>query len=261
MRQALFARIAKLGKRKDMQGIASLDILGTTILLRHATHLCHDQLDINHLQKYLQTTLPLPAFETGALEAVIAGATRTGTRLHAANMIDDPSCKACGHHEETIDHMFWECPATEHLRPSNILELRQTKTQQPRMWATCGLMRRQHPNEQLQHTLHNMPPYIPPPPPHRNWNRPRITVYTDGGCQHQSDPTARYCGAGIYVHPGHPMNTFICVPGMEQSNQRAELLAVVHAISTTAQPTTIASDSKRRRWLDKPLYQQSTMEN
>ena len=143
VRQALFTRIAKLGKRKDMQGISALEILGTTILLRNSSHLCHDLLNITHLQDYLHITLPLPAFETGALEAVIAGATRTGTRLYAADMIDDPSCRACGHHEETIEHMFWDCPATEHLRPHNILELRQTKTQQPHMWATCSLMRRQ----------------------------------------------------------------------------------------------------------------------
>eukprot|EP00972_Heterocapsa_arctica_P108176 15931189-Heterocapsa_arctica.AAC.1 len=54
-----------------------------------------------------------------------------------------------------------------------------------------------------------------------------VVAYTDGGAVFPADPRLRRSGWGIWVHAGHPLNSFGVVPGVEQTAGRAELYAAV----------------------------------
>ncbi|KAJ7196191.1 ribonuclease H-like domain-containing protein, partial [Mycena pura] len=68
-------------------------------------------------------------------------------------------------------------------------------------------------------------------------------VYVDGSCIGQGTNHAA-AGAGIYWGPGHPANKGVRVPG-EQTNNRAELYAILVALSSsgTDVPLAIWTDS------------------
>eukprot|EP00972_Heterocapsa_arctica_P094228 13896071-Heterocapsa_arctica.AAC.1 len=52
-----------------------------------------------------------------------------------------------------------------------------------------------------------------------------VQAYTDGGAAHPADHRMRRSGWAIWVHEGHPMNSYGVVPGPEQTAGRAELYA------------------------------------
>eukprot|EP00972_Heterocapsa_arctica_P066215 9767179-Heterocapsa_arctica.AAC.1 len=54
-----------------------------------------------------------------------------------------------------------------------------------------------------------------------------VKAYTDRGASYPADPRLRRPGWGIWVHAGHPLNSFGVVPGVEQTAGRAELYAAV----------------------------------
>jgi ribonuclease HI len=71
-----------------------------------------------------------------------------------------------------------------------------------------------------------------------------VTVYTDGSCSQTRQTNAR-AGSGIWFGRDDMRNRAIRLPGMIQTNQRAELYAVLHLIKTTPTniPLLIKSDS------------------
>ncbi|KAJ3294335.1 hypothetical protein HK104_003680 [Borealophlyctis nickersoniae] len=86
---------------------------------------------------------------------------------------------------------------------------------------------------------------------------PALEVYTDGSCQGNGLYGAR-AGIGVFYGPGDPRNLSERVPGSKQTNNRAELLAVIRAIETAPpyHTLTIYSDSTYMRkgiteWMDK----------
>ena len=68
--------------------------------------------------------------------------------------------------------------------------------------------------------------------------------WTDGACANNQDQRFRRAGAGIFYGTGHPMNASMILPGYVQSNQRAELLAVVVACMRDPRPLDIRTDSE-----------------
>jgi ribonuclease HI len=56
-------------------------------------------------------------------------------------------------------------------------------------------------------------------------------VYTDGSCLHNGTIMAR-AGYGVYFSENNPRNLSARLPGQKQSNQRAELYAVLRALET-----------------------------
>ncbi|KAI9063558.1 ribonuclease H-like protein, partial [Trametes sanguinea] len=55
---------------------------------------------------------------------------------------------------------------------------------------------------------------------------PRVDVWTDGSAMHGPNRT----GAGIYYGPNSARNAAVRVPGTSQTNNRAELYAVLHVL-------------------------------
>ena len=72
-----------------------------------------------------------------------------------------------------------------------------------------------------------------------------LIVYTDGSCVGNGTDEAR-AGSGIWYGTGDPRNVAMRVPGTKQSNQVAELLAILRVIKDTPgnRPLRIRSDSR-----------------
>jgi len=69
-------------------------------------------------------------------------------------------------------------------------------------------------------------------------------IWTDGAASHNQDLRFRRAGSGIFYGEGHTMNLSTIVLGRLQSNQRAELLAVMLACLRDPRPVDIRSDSE-----------------
>lgn len=73
----------------------------------------------------------------------------------------------------------------------------------------------------------------------------KLTIYTDGSFLENGKHDAR-CGSGIWIAEDHPQNRAIRIPGEKQSNQIAELSAILVALQNTDPyvPITFMTDSK-----------------
>jgi ribonuclease HI len=73
----------------------------------------------------------------------------------------------------------------------------------------------------------------------------KVVVYTDGSCLENGTEEAQ-SGSGIWYGPDHPDNTSLRIPGTNQSNQVAELTAILYVAQKTAPfaPLLVKSDSK-----------------
>jgi ribonuclease HI len=73
----------------------------------------------------------------------------------------------------------------------------------------------------------------------------KLTIYTDGSCINHGKDNA-HCGSGIWINDGHPNNKAIKIPGRKQSNQIAEVAAILIALQQTAPyiPITFIADSR-----------------
>jgi ribonuclease HI len=69
-------------------------------------------------------------------------------------------------------------------------------------------------------------------------------IWTDGASPHNQDSRFRRAGSGIYYGLEHIMNWSGILPGLAQSNQRAELFAVLVACLRDPRPLDIRSDSE-----------------
>ena len=70
-------------------------------------------------------------------------------------------------------------------------------------------------------------------------------IFTDGACENNGKPEA-LAGCGVYFGPGDPMNFSCPLPGEKQTNNRAELYALILAInfSSMDEKVVIYSDSE-----------------
>ena len=71
----------------------------------------------------------------------------------------------------------------------------------------------------------------------------KVVIYTDGACICNQRPSLRRAGVGIWWGNGHAKNYSAPLPGQVQTNQRAELAAVIFALRNEERPLRIKSDS------------------
>ena len=72
----------------------------------------------------------------------------------------------------------------------------------------------------------------------------RVEVYTDGACVHNQSASLRRAGVGAWWAEGHGSNISELLVGHEQTNNRAELTAVLKVLLSEARPVHIKTDSK-----------------
>ena len=89
------------------------------------------------------------------------------------------------------------------------------------------------------------PPCEPASPNRTNLRLQEVSVYTDGACLNNRKENAQ-SGSGIWLGPGHENNKALQNPGNAQSNQVAEMIAVLTTIEMTPknQPLKIITDSR-----------------
>ena len=72
----------------------------------------------------------------------------------------------------------------------------------------------------------------------------RVEVYTDGSCVHNQSAKLRRAGFGAWWADGHEQNCSAPLEGHVQTNNRAELSAVLHVLAAETRPVHIKTDSK-----------------
>ena len=90
------------------------------------------------LQLYRQKTYE--EYDKGILRAIFAGAISTQHSLYKSNQTNHPVCKFCWRADETMHHVFWQCPQWQHLRDEHLPgQLLQTALQLPSCTLRTGL--------------------------------------------------------------------------------------------------------------------------
>lgn len=83
------------GRRQDLQGIQ---------------HKCVDRHTLSKIMKRMS------AYHKGTFEAILAGGFRSAVQFCKAGLVEDPMCPFCGQTQETVEHIFLQCPAWTHVR-------------------------------------------------------------------------------------------------------------------------------------------------
>ena len=75
------------------------------------------------------------------------------------------------------------------------------------------------------------------------WVQGSVVVYTDGAARCNQFRSLRFAGVGAFWAEGHPFNVSAALPGEEQTNNRAELAAVIQVLQLELRPVEVRSDS------------------
>jgi ribonuclease HI len=70
-----------------------------------------------------------------------------------------------------------------------------------------------------------------------------LKVWTDGACSNNQNPKLASAGVGVFFDFGSPLNISEPLQGPIQTNQRAELTAVIRALQTVECDVLIITDS------------------
>jgi len=223
-------------RRKDMQGLDATEGLDRTATLA----LCQSK---------------LPRDELGLLRRIMSGSVRLQKRLYDAQLVLSPLCSFCGLCDETLQHCFWECPRWEHARLQFDLPIDTIRHSWPMCAQECGLFLEDRRVTCLAQQLLDEEEILRDFPAHFDLPACRNAiaaheplaaqvVWTDGASAHNQDARFRRAGAGIFYGQAHRLNWSGMLPGLAQSNQRAELFAVLVACLRDPRPLEIRTDSE-----------------
>ena len=139
-------------------------------------------------------------------------------------------------------HCFWRCPAWAHLRIADDIPHGAALAGLPPCTRNLGIVMEEDELVKMQDDFGNDAdiPLKPCNPP----GQQRVVIWTDGSTSHQADARFRRAGAGIFYGIGDDMNLALPLPGKVQTNQRAELFAVVKLLEREWRPVQIRSDSQ-----------------
>jgi ribonuclease HI len=194
-------------------------------------------------------------FDAGILRGVLSGSLRMQQRLFVAKLVDSPLCPFCGMTDETVEHCFWECPHWSHIRDECDVPDAGVVAAWPACTRQCGLFIDDVRVPDLTAALQEEELVLRDFVSHfdllscrqeiefSGMGTPQI-LWTDGACSHNQDDRFRRAGSGIFYGASQAMNWQGMLPGLLQSNQRAELFAVLVACIRDPRPLDIRSDSK-----------------
>ena len=193
--------------------------------------------------------------ELGWLRCVLTGSVRLQKRLFQAELVGSPICMFCGMSEETLGHCFWDCAHWSCLRARYQVPDSASLVAWPACTRECGIFLEDESVPALSNALMEEEEILCDFSVHfkllecRNaisandpWTPQKI--WTDGASAHNQDIRFRRAGSGIYYGPAHVMNWSGMLPGLAQSNQRAELFAVLVACLRDPRTLDIRSDSE-----------------
>ena len=227
MRHLLWFRAGR--RRADMQGLdTGLDVEASTQLLR--TSRCTD-------------------VHKGLLRSILSGGVVCGQRACRAGFVEMGICKFCDCNvEESVHHLFWECPAWNYVRSEHQLAVSAWRPDWPACLSCCGLLVHSAilpppalPTSAVRSIQHNVKPIVL----HLDecFIAGKVEVFTDGGCIYNQIPSLRRAGFGGWWADNHHMNFSMPLEGDDHTNNRAELSAVLHVLKNEPRPVHIKTDS------------------
>ena len=222
------------------------------------------------IQKEITTGLlewgKLTPYEQALLRSILSGSIWTQDRLHRAKLALSPVCPYCSTGAtEDHEHLWWKCPAWQDVRQMYAEACELDSEALPACMRCCGLLPvdytiglssrrpRQKPTEleaeveviDLTRDSSEDGSTAPRTGQYRELTiNGRIVVYTDGAARNNQHKLLRYSGCGAYWGPGHPFNVSAPIEGVEQTNNRAELAAVVTTLQIEVRPVEVRTDSK-----------------
>ena len=187
--------------------------------------------------------------EQGILRSILSGSLRTRDKLYRAELVASPICIFCGLAAETLQHMWWHCPAWKTLRYDPNLPSEACRREQPPCTQNLGIameddecigFQQQEPcGAEVE-----CPAELPGSIDEEMMCDDRVIAWTDGACKDNQDARFRRAGAGVFYCKSSARNQSIALSGREQTNQRAELLAVVHVLRSEQRAVEIRTDSE-----------------
>lgn len=169
--------------------------------------------------------------------------------------MDSPNCQICGCECEGHEHIFWrseDCiqPRT-HMpvieQPPFFRDLLDQKRNEAICWSHCGIHLCDEELMALRHSLCELPPVVA-----SEVRAPRasaavidgfVVARTDGSAMYPTISLLRRAGVGIFYSTNSDANISCPLSGIDQSNNRAELTAILIVMSVAARPTEPRSDS------------------
>lgn len=198
----------------------------------------------------------LGAEKDGILRTILADGLWTQERKHRANMRSSgrgqcPHC--CEEAVEDQAHLWWHCSAWSHIRAGYPQARAALDGGIPPCFALCGVVpegwymeeaagpedvKQVYANstggtegEELDSTHQSeLPPTKWAEAAHRygeTWVQGSVVVCTDGAARCNQFRSPRFACVGAFWAEGHPFNVSAAPPGQEQTNNRAELAAVL----------------------------------
>ncbi|CAE8729391.1 unnamed protein product, partial [Polarella glacialis] len=203
----------------------------------------------------------LSAYEQGILRAILTGAVWTQERACRAKQSDSGCCSYCGSGAiEDHVHLWWECPAWSHVRTKHTLPEFSSYQDWPPCLRLCGLLpcdadepEIREPAVDLTEDSARVVIDLTLDETSGNpdctlacalWKDGRVIVFTDGACRDNQTPALRKAGVGAFWHTNHAMNISEPLLGHAQTNNRAELTAVIRVLQTDSRSLDIRTDSK-----------------
>ena len=218
-------------RRDDMAGLeGGVDVEASTALLRKVGK---------------------EAVHKGFLRSILSGAVVAGHRLNKMRPSNGEWCLYCDSMTaETTYHLFWECTCWQSIRETHALALQAWKPDWPACFSCCGIL--------TAGVRIDVPARDPEAA--KSVGKPEngplllvldetflggcVVVYTDGACLHNQHTCLRKAGVGAWWADGHSHNISEPLPGIAQTNQRAELLAVIRVLQVEPRPLHIKTDSQ-----------------
>eukprot|EP00973_Karenia_brevis_P038173 5262749-Karenia_brevis.AAC.1 len=202
----------------------------------------------------------------GALRTIVTGDVWSQDRLHRAGLVAKARCKFCNTEAEDIEHIWWKCPQWDAIRKCHPISVANGNVPMPRCMRLCGIatdsvkvvgcMSPQKAETHIDLTSGEAVELISDSEREsagtevvEDWRRResiqhgRIVVFTDGACRDNQLRSIRRAGFGAYWCDGHAKNFAAPLVGEVQTNQRAELMAVVRVVELEERPLEIRTDS------------------
>lgn len=115
---------ATFRNRKDMQGLSQVAYNPTVSLLQNR-----------------KSAKRLTAMQQTHLRSILGGAVQSRERLVLANLTQSPTCVFCQQSDETVLHIFWECPKWADIRSELLAKYdAQFLSQLPDCTKQCGII-------------------------------------------------------------------------------------------------------------------------
>ncbi|CAE8611672.1 unnamed protein product [Polarella glacialis] len=190
--------------------------------------------------------------DKGFLHTILSGAVMTRHRLCRAQLCPDNVCQFCDSEEvENEQHLWWVCTAWRDVRSQHIEAMLPYSESWPTCFRWCGIM------PESNDAFVSLGEWFSEGDARQACalsalaGRTQelvvdgcVVVFTDGACRNNQDARFRRAGFGAYWFDNSPQNISCELEGWAQTNNRAELMAVIVVAEQEPRAVIVRTDSK-----------------